>query len=132
MTPPVTTDETFLHLFLICPTTKKWHDQFMSTYLPNLLLNDGNLEKNFWFLGLAGENFNLFLCSAVLTFQFCIWEQKLKKTVPSFHGLKMNFISLFRDTVKFNGDITKSGLLLNYDLCRFFLGDGRERQVQDE
>jgi hypothetical protein len=132
LTPAVATDETFLHLYFSCPVTKKWHDQFMSAYLPTLSLNDLALAKNLWLLGIAGDNFNLFLCSAILTFQFCIWECKLKKSVPSFHGLKMDFILLFRDTVKFNSGITKSGLLLNYDLCRFFLGDGRERQVHDE
>jgi hypothetical protein len=70
LTPAVVTDETFLHLFFSCPVTKNWHDQFMAAYLLTLILNDVALAKNLWFLGIAGDNFNLFLCSAILTFQF--------------------------------------------------------------
>jgi hypothetical protein len=131
-TPAVNQDESFLHLFFSCPTSRKWHDDFIRSFIPTLGNIDEMESKKLWFLGLIDDEMHLFLCSAIMTFQFCIWECKLRKCIPSFHSLKMDFISLFKDTVKHNGDITKSGLQLNYALCRFFLGDGRERRAQDE
>jgi hypothetical protein len=90
---------------------------------------DDEQRKKLWLLGTTDENFSLFLSCAFLTFQFCIWESKLKKTLPSFNSLKTEFEYNFRKAIHFNSELTKSGLKLNYELCRYFLS-GR-RGVQD-
>jgi hypothetical protein len=74
-------DETFKHLFLDCPTTKKLHMDFIDEYFTGLRLENVNDRANFFFQGRLNDaqNYNLFIHIAILAFQFCIWEMKLKK-----------------------------------------------------
>jgi hypothetical protein len=80
-------DETFLHLFFDCPTTTSWHDKFLEKFitLPANLTREQRLQL-FFFCSLPnGTRDNLFLAFTVILFQFCIWEEKLrkKKTIVS-------------------------------------------------
>jgi hypothetical protein len=124
-TPPVITDESFIHLFHSCSVTENWHKKFEELFLPELDNNDEEHRKKLWLLGTVEDDLSLFLGCAILTFQFCIWESKLKKVVPSFNSLKAEFEYLFRNTIHFNSELTKSGIKLNYELCRYFLGGRR-------
>jgi hypothetical protein len=93
---------------------------------------DETQRKKLWFLGTIDEDFSLFLSCAILTFQFCIWESKLKKTIPSFNSLKNEFEYNFRKAIQFNSELTKSDLKLNCELCRYFLGGRRGLQDGEE
>jgi hypothetical protein len=74
-------DETFLHLFFDCPVTRKWHDSFLTKYiiLPTDLTREQRLQQFFFgTLPNASED-NSFLTFSIMLFQFCIWEEKLRK-----------------------------------------------------
>jgi hypothetical protein len=120
-TPPRNIDETFSHLFFECDTTKNWHRQFIATGYPEMNLTPER-EKKLWFLGIYDDNIEDFVISSFLTFQYVIWEAKLKKRQPSFHTLFTEFLDQFRLTVHHNSDVKTSGTHLNYSLCRRFLG----------
>ncbi len=83
-------------------------------------------EKKLWFLGIYDDTIFDFIVAAFLTFQFCIWEHKLRKNVPSFHTLYTEFLEVFRNTCMHNQQIRLSGTELNYELCRNIFG-GRRR-----
>ena len=75
-------DETFLHLFFECNTTSAWLHAFERKYYPELVFNNIESRKKFWFLhelpGL-GNTVNLFITATLWIFKFLIWEAKLKK-----------------------------------------------------
>jgi hypothetical protein len=48
---PVFTNETFLHLFYACQTTKNWHERFINICFLELPAMDENEKKSLWFLG---------------------------------------------------------------------------------
>jgi hypothetical protein len=88
-------------------------------------------EKSLWFLGYTNDRFSLTVLFSILTFQYCIWEAKLKKKTPSFNSIYTQFIELIKQTAIFNSvfrdDISKN----NYTLCRTLLG-GRQEDQDDE
>ncbi len=77
-------DETFLHLFIDCPTTALWHDKFLDKYitLPANLNRAQRLQLLLFGILPNGTRDNSFLAFAVILFQFCIWEEKLRKKKP--------------------------------------------------
>ncbi len=123
--PPLITDETFIHLFFSCSTTRSYQRSFIRTCFPEM----GNLpepdEKKLWFLGIFDDSLSNFFSAAFLSFQFCIWEHKLRKNVPSFHTLYTEFLDNFRNTCMHNQQIRLSGTELNYELCRNIFGRRR-------
>ncbi len=82
-------DETFIHLFMECPTTFDWHNQFLRKYLPHLVHMDLQQRTSLFFWGiLPGEGtLNKFLILAIMILQFCVWEEKLRKKKPSFNTI---------------------------------------------
>jgi len=120
-------DETFIHLFLDCPSVKIWHAEFLQKCFPELRQLTPAEERKLWFLGYFSEDFNLFLCVAVLTFQFYIWEHKLKKTHPSHRTLYRDFSETFSTVVRNNTKIKKASNLTNFSLCRPLGLHGRDK-----
>jgi len=129
-TPQRAEDESFLHLFYSCMTTRAWQKKFWQKCFTNEPVLTLTEDKKFWFLGLKENLLNAFIVSAVLTFQFGIWEAKLSKKIPSFHTLYSEFSERFSLMLKHNSAVRKDGLKLNYDICRQFLGG--LRGFQDE
>jgi hypothetical protein len=123
--PVVPNDETFIHLFYNCNTTRAWQAQFLTKCFPEFGLLPDNEQKKLWFLGIYNDTIVPFIVGAVLSFQFCIWENKLRKNVPSFHTLYTEFLSLFIDICKHNSDIRLSGTVINFELCRTIFGARR-------
>jgi len=70
-------DETFIHLFLNCPTVRAWHNNFIQKYFNNLILTPDERIK-FFFLGILPQSNipNFAVLSTVLLLQYCIWEEK--------------------------------------------------------
>jgi hypothetical protein len=101
-------------------------------FLPNFVNLDDESKKRLWLIVTVDDSFSLFLCSAIMTFEFCNWESKLRKLVPSFNTLKSEFEHLFKSAITVNSALTLSGLKLNYELCRFFLGGHRGIQYGEE
>jgi hypothetical protein len=120
--PPEQNDETFLYLFFNCPNVRAWQQQFFMRCFPELGILDADTEKKLFMIGLHEENFSPFTNSAFLTWQFAIWENKIRKNVPSFHTLYTEFLSLFVDTCRQNTDVKRSGTEHNFELCRIIFG----------
>jgi hypothetical protein len=87
-------------------------------------------EKKLWLLGVYNESITDFIVAAFMSFQYCIWEQKLRKNVPSFNTIYTEFLELFRSTCSHSQQIRLSGSELNYALCRNVFGP--RRGVHDE
>jgi hypothetical protein len=126
-------EETFIHLFYQCRTVHDWHVIFINKFLPELPNLDNYNLKSLWLLGYYDNLlYNSFFSAAIMTFQFCIWECKLKKLIPSFHTLQCQFLELFSQSFKHNSDFRKASLKINYNLCRILLGDRRVDHDGDE
>jgi len=123
--PGIPNDETFIHLFYNCNTTRAWQAQFLTKCFPEFGLLPDNELKKLWFLGIYNDTIIPFIVGAMLSFQFCIWEHKLRKNVPSFHTLYNEFLSSFIDTCRHNNDVRLSGTVINYELCRTIFGARR-------
>jgi hypothetical protein len=82
-------------------------------------------KKSLWFLGFHDELYTPIVIHAFLSFQYCVWEAKLKKTIPSFNTLFLSFSESFSLTFKHNAYVRKSSLKNNFSLCRVLLGDGQ-------
>jgi hypothetical protein len=61
---------------------------------------------------------NAFLIMAVLVFQYCVWEEKLRKKKPSFMTIDNNYCEIIFSLAKTNGKIFKAAEKLNLPLCR--------------
>jgi hypothetical protein len=68
------TDETFLHLFFMCPTVTDWHNEFLDTFIAPLIPLNLEKRKKLFFLGIFNDDYNSFLASAIqyiiFNFQF--------------------------------------------------------------
>ncbi len=73
------------------------------------------------FFGLIpnGTRDNHFLAFAVILFQFCIWEEKLRKKKPSFHTIENLYLDALCSLVHCNKKIREAAELLNIPFCRF-------------
>jgi hypothetical protein len=118
------TDESFLHLFFMCPTITDWHNEFLNTFIAPLNPLCVIDKKKLFFLGISDGEFNSFLASSILHFHFSIWEEKLSKRLPSFITLKTRFLERFRDSVCNTKKLQKAGTKLNIPLCRYILRVG--------
>jgi hypothetical protein len=112
-------DESFLHLFLECPTVRAWHAEFLRLHFNSISPADAELKK-FWFLGILPSQHivSFAVLSAVLVFQYCIWEEKLRKRKPAFRTLNLLFEELFNSSFKKNKTFLESAALLNYAIFR--------------
>jgi hypothetical protein len=113
------TDESFIHLFLQCPTVTGWHDEFIEKFIVPQQPLDNPDRKKLFFLGIYNGNYNSFLAAAVFHFQFSIWEEKLSKRIPSFINLKTRFLERFIESVVNTKKLQKAGLKINNPLCRY-------------
>jgi hypothetical protein len=123
--PMENNDETFIHLFFSCTTTRNWQVQFLTRCFPEFGILSESDQKKLWFLGIKSDTLNPFIIGAILSFQFCIWEHKLRKNVPSFHTIFTEFLNMFTATCKHNSEIRESGSVINYELCRTIFGGRR-------
>jgi len=115
-------DESFLHLFFDCQTTKALHVKLIAKHF-SALSNLNDLEKKrFWFLGEIGGKTNLFITTAVFFFNFLLWNMKLKKNVLQFSTLENNWLDLLDKAHKQSQKIRESVLLVNFDICRRWHG----------
>lgn len=115
-----TPDEDFAHLFRDCPTTKNWHSAFLLEFFRHPV-DTLQSESLFWFLGIlspASANFNIIVFLSALLFQYCIWEEKLRKRRPSYLTIKTLFIELFKTVILSRRKLIICCEKLNLPLCR--------------
>jgi hypothetical protein len=115
-------EETFIHIFFECPTTTDWHDKFMNKYFTATENLDRDQKKTFFFWGLLPrlEKDNLFVCMAILLFQYCIWEEKLGKKKSSFSTVDLKFKELLTSLIQCNKKVRLDAEKINVPLCRIF------------
>jgi hypothetical protein len=113
------TDETFLHLFFQCPTTRSWQNEFTRQKLNGIAANEED-SKKMWFLGTVPgtQEPNLALLTAVLIFQYCCWEEKLRKRLPSFRTICNLFEDLFNTCLGLSPELREIGSKLPFLLFR--------------
>jgi hypothetical protein len=113
-------DESFIHIYLECPTTFEWHNQFLKKYLPHLTNMEILHRTGFFFFGKLPDaaNENIFLILSVLILQYCIWEEKLRKKKPSFYTIDLHIGELIKTITDMNKKVFISAEKLNLPLCR--------------
>ncbi len=114
-------DETFLHLFLNCPTVQAWHGEFVRRYLNDINLNPGDSTK-LWFLGITPgtDSPSFAVLSVILLFQYCIWEEKLRKRKPAFRTINLLFEEILSASFSKNKIFNESAATLPYAIFRPF------------
>jgi hypothetical protein len=77
-------------------------------------------RASFFFWGkIPGEGTaNKFLVLSVLIFQFCVWEEKLRKKKPSFNTIDNLFAENVFSLTTMNRKIFASAEKLNLPICR--------------
>jgi hypothetical protein len=113
-------DETFIHVFLQCPTSTGWRDSFLTKYFPFFIQMNDRQKSEFYLLGkMPGfRNDNLFIVLCVLLFQYCIWEERLKKKKPSFRTIENIYLELLGQLVHSNSAVHTCAETLNFPICR--------------
>ena len=115
-----TPDETFSHLFRDCPTTRSWHLSFCSDFFSSTPANIEDIST-LWFLGrylLISQSPNLIIYLGIIIFQYCIWEEKLRKRRPSYNTIKNVFVEMFRTIACSRKKLISKCQSLNQPLCR--------------
>jgi len=112
-------DETFMHIFLTCPTIRNWHTNFLTLFFNGLQLTEEE-GKKFWFLGLLPRDRcpNPAILSSVLIFQFCCWEEKLRKRKPSVTTIFYLFEDLHKNIFDNSSELRDSSSGLAFSLYR--------------
>jgi hypothetical protein len=113
-------DETFYHLFFVCPTTVKIHEDIEKVFL-ELDLDPTNLR---W-LGLKDDN--VFLRIFFLTIQYFKWESKLAKRIPKTDYIIGESIYFLDNAIKLNKNLRQGFNLLNCPLSRLWYRLSRTR-----
>jgi hypothetical protein len=106
--------ETFLHLFFQCPFVEKLHNDAGENFWPEIVLDNEEEQKIFWFLGvnpLQGARYNNFLQIAIGTVQFYIWQCKIKKTTISWDACRMFTVENLRAMTKVSPKLTISKII---------------------
>ena len=116
-------EETFTHLFFHCPTTRHLQTSFLNKYFPEVSRDLTEQKKFFFTMSFLNNNkrcFNYFVSTAILVFQFLIWEFKLKKRKPSFLTLEIEFFHNFDKIYTVSGLLKNVQNDYNFELCRNF------------
>ncbi len=126
-------DETFSHIVLYCDTVRNRHNRFLADYLPIGYLRDEQDRKNLFFLGrvLESESDNYFIAMTVLIFQYVVWEQKLRKKIPSYQSINLEFREHIRNLLRGNARARRESTKTNFILCRI-LRHGAVRGLGDQ
>jgi hypothetical protein len=125
-------DETFSHVFYECDTVRDWHNRFSLKYLPENYFRNDQERRNFFFLGIVHgtDTDNYFIFAAVLLFQYCIWEARLKKKIHSYNTLELLFREIIYSFLRTNSLARKSKAKSNFKLCRTLCNGEYERDGQ--
>jgi hypothetical protein len=94
-------DETFVHLFLDCPTTVRIHNWFLNKYFLNVTI-DRQFKMDYFFFGRTPGtgNFNKFGFAIAMTIQFLVWDLKQQKRALSPLSIENDFVFLLGSNVK--------------------------------
>ncbi len=99
---------------------RKLHDQFLNRYFTTMTFPLDEERTSFFFSGTVPgqKNYNIFIHATVLTFQYNIWQMKLKKRILSFESLSILFMENLLQFFCNNKETRKKSLEFNFPLCR--------------
>jgi len=103
-----------------CPTTRAWHQSFSDKFFSASPANAEDITK-LWFLGrseILTVKPCLIIFLGIILFQYCIWEEKLRKRKPSYNTLKTMYIESFSTIVRSRKKLINMCQLVNEPLCR--------------
>jgi hypothetical protein len=122
-------DETFKHLFLTCRHTKKLHGDFCNKYLVGAAPQNAEEETSLWFTGAKGDEqkINKYSAICILLFQSKIWEYKLKKKVPGFTTLMVDYMHDYDIIFSMSSEFRKKCPRSKINLMRRNNGDADDR-----
>jgi hypothetical protein len=120
-------DETFLHLFLECDTSRLIIQQFYRKFLTWDPLNNDDVKK-FIFLGQMpnSEVHNFFIETISISICFYLWQCKLQKILPSQEGL-LNELFYSVENIRRISPVLRNDMNLKLPLCRFWSNEASQR-----
>jgi hypothetical protein len=118
--PAPIADESFKHMFLDCPTVRKLHDLFLNKYFNSMTFTTDLERARFFFYGTVPgqKKYNIFVHASVMTFQYVVWQMKLKKRILAFESLSILFMEGLLGFFSNNKEARKKSLDFNFPLCR--------------
>ncbi len=118
--PAPIADESFKHMFLDCPTVRKLHDLFLNKYFNSMTFASDLERARFFFYGTVPgqKKYNIFVHASVMTFQYVIWQMKLKNRLLAFESLSILFMEGLLGFFCNNKEARKKSLDFNFPLCR--------------
>ena len=114
-------DETFVHLFFECNFTSNTLGRICVKFFPELQFANERAKKEFWFCGIdprTNQNDCLFLRIAVICTLFGIWENKLRKQLPSLERVCNDFFFTMSKISRGNRYLQYTINSSNLTLCR--------------
>ena len=112
-------DETFVHLFFECPTTAEWLNSLEREFFNDIILNSIDDKKCFWFYGIIpNHDPDFFIMTAIWCLRLTIWENKLRKKIPSFNSFKDEFFATMHTILKVSRQLTNLKNASNFCVCR--------------
>ncbi len=82
-------EETFVHLFWDCPSTKTLIYRFFEKNFPEIMNESENCKKLFWLTGISTISQRLHNISRIAHL-YCIWNLHTKRKLSSWQTLKIN------------------------------------------
>jgi hypothetical protein len=121
-------DESFIHIFFECKSTKRVLDIFFTQYLDWDIL-DRNGMKRLLFTGMDPEMStpNFFLLTVMTTVLFYVWQCKLQKKVPTLESL-LNDLFFTAENILKASNIMVNDMNLNLPLCRNWEAEASRRR----
>jgi len=122
--PRIAADETFIHIFFSCPVTANYLRKFEREFFPEIMFPTNSANKQFWFLHMPPLNYralNIFHRTALWLFKYVIWVAKLKKKIPSYLTMKIDFFYLLRSAVNLNASLKTASFNDSFTISRNWL-----------
>jgi hypothetical protein len=113
-------DETFLHLFFECDSTKSVLNRVKALLIPELINLGPEVEQKFWFTGtnfVSNKIDNVFLELVSGATMYAIWQCKLVKTNPTILKIINDLDHLINNAQALNQKI-RIDMTLNLHICR--------------
>ena len=114
-------DESFKHLFLLCPVTNRILLYFLDNFFMDLVPPDAEHFKKFWFLHLTSNdlcNRNVFFSIVLWSIKYTIWEYKLAKKCPSPRTVLVDVLHLLNCIYNSSSILADSKSLINVHISR--------------
>jgi zinc-binding in reverse transcriptase len=110
--------ETFLHLFMDCPTVRELHDKLSDEFWPGLERDDPHARKGLWLFGIDPNGFNLIVQTTVGAIQHYIWECKIKRHPMSHDSARTFVLEHLCDYARTSNKFKNSLFNEVYPICR--------------